>query len=132
MNARKSTAALPDEKAGGNGWAPRLAQEARLAALDVRLARPNDDTVSLEIERAVLLGALNRHQEYSMFFRVRAYQTSNQNALQFILVPRKCRKNLSLRNKGSFLCRRVDLFVERMALMGISTVARSWLRRIKR
>jgi glutathione synthase/RimK-type ligase-like ATP-grasp enzyme len=72
MNARKrtakSTAALPDGKAGGNGWAPRLAQEARLAALDSRLAQPSDDTISLEVERAVLLGALNRHQEAQQAF----------------------------------------------------------------
>lgn len=68
MNARKSTAALPKGRAGEGGWAPRLAQEARLTVLDAQLAVPNDDTIGLEIERAVLLGALNRHQEAQQAF----------------------------------------------------------------
>jgi glutathione synthase/RimK-type ligase-like ATP-grasp enzyme len=68
MNARKSTAALPRNKAGADGWAPRLAQEARLAALDAQLVAPNEATIPIEIERAVLLAALNRHQEAQQAF----------------------------------------------------------------
>jgi glutathione synthase/RimK-type ligase-like ATP-grasp enzyme len=66
MKAGKSTATA----AGKRGWGPRLAQEARLAELDARLARPMDDSIgiNLEIERAVLLGALNRHQEAQQAF----------------------------------------------------------------
>ena len=43
-------------------WAPRLAQEARLRELDAQLALPLDRTAHLpiEIERAALLGALDR------------------------------------------------------------------------
>jgi glutathione synthase/RimK-type ligase-like ATP-grasp enzyme len=43
-------------------WAPRLAQEARLAELDAELALPGESEarLSLEIERAALLGALDR------------------------------------------------------------------------
>jgi glutathione synthase/RimK-type ligase-like ATP-grasp enzyme len=65
MSARKSTAALPEIAAG---WAPRLAQEQRLTELDARLARFKGDTTPLEVERAVLLGALNRHQEAQQAF----------------------------------------------------------------
>jgi hypothetical protein len=43
-------------------WAPRLAQEARLAELEAQLALPGDADARLktEIERAALLGALDR------------------------------------------------------------------------
>src|ERR1700753_2007000 len=43
-------------------WRPRLAQEARLAELDAQLALPGDAPARLqsEIERAALLGALDR------------------------------------------------------------------------
>jgi len=68
MKARKSPAALSDVAAGERGWAPRLAQEARLAKLDARLARPTGGGVDLEIERAVLLAALNRHQDAQQAF----------------------------------------------------------------
>jgi tetratricopeptide (TPR) repeat protein len=68
MNARKSTAALPDPIAAERGWAPRLAQEARLAELDAQLARSAGDAVNLEIERAALLCALNLHQEAQQAF----------------------------------------------------------------
>jgi Flp pilus assembly protein TadD/glutathione synthase/RimK-type ligase-like ATP-grasp enzyme len=46
-------------------WAPRLAQEARLAELDALLVRGSFDraTIDRTIERAVLLGALNRHDD---------------------------------------------------------------------
>jgi glutathione synthase/RimK-type ligase-like ATP-grasp enzyme len=52
------------------GWAPRLAQEARLRELDAQLARTAiaDEAINLEIERAVMLGALNRHQEAQAAF----------------------------------------------------------------
>ncbi|HLZ03043.1 MAG TPA: tetratricopeptide repeat protein [Bradyrhizobium sp.] len=66
MNARKSTAALPELATGA--WAPRLAQEQRLKELDARLAQPAGDTINTEIERAVLLAALNRHQEAQQAF----------------------------------------------------------------
>lgn len=42
-----------------SGWRPRLAQETRLAELDRLLARGQAD-VAIEIERAALLGALDR------------------------------------------------------------------------
>jgi glutathione synthase/RimK-type ligase-like ATP-grasp enzyme len=53
-----------------NGWAPRLAQEARLADLDALLVgRPFDrGNIDLAIERAVLLGALNRHDDAKQAF----------------------------------------------------------------
>jgi glutathione synthase/RimK-type ligase-like ATP-grasp enzyme len=53
------------ETVAENGWAPRLAQEARLAELDTLLVRRPFDrgTIDLSIERAVLLGALNRHDD---------------------------------------------------------------------
>ena len=63
MKARQSPA-------GEKGWAPRLAQEARLREIDAKLARSAaaDEAISLEIERAVLLAALNRHQEAQQAF----------------------------------------------------------------
>jgi glutathione synthase/RimK-type ligase-like ATP-grasp enzyme len=63
MKARQSPATE-------HGWAPRLAQEARLRELDTRLARSSaaDGAINLEIERAVLLAALNRHQEAQAAF----------------------------------------------------------------
>jgi len=68
MKAKKSPAALPDAAAGERGWAPRLAQEARLAELDALPASPAGDGIDLEIERAVLLAALNRHQDAQQAF----------------------------------------------------------------
>jgi glutathione synthase/RimK-type ligase-like ATP-grasp enzyme len=58
------------QKAAGQGWAPRLAQERRLHELDANLARSAapDEAINLEIERAVLLAALNRHQEAQQAF----------------------------------------------------------------
>jgi glutathione synthase/RimK-type ligase-like ATP-grasp enzyme len=51
------------------GWAPRLAQEARLAELDALLSRRSGaDDINLAVERAVLLGALNRHQDAQQAF----------------------------------------------------------------
>jgi hypothetical protein len=72
MKARQSPA-RPDVRTGEQGWAPRLAQEARLRELDARLARlarpaAADEAIDLEIERAVLLGALNRQQDAQQAF----------------------------------------------------------------
>jgi len=67
MKAR-STAGRPQPAEQG-GWAPRLAQEARLAELDALLSRrTGTDDVNLEVERAVLLGALNRYQDAQQAF----------------------------------------------------------------
>jgi glutathione synthase/RimK-type ligase-like ATP-grasp enzyme len=53
----------------GHGWAPRLVQEARLREVEEWLARhPGDDTIDTEIERAALLGALDRPQDAQMAF----------------------------------------------------------------
>jgi glutathione synthase/RimK-type ligase-like ATP-grasp enzyme len=54
----------------GTGWAPRLAQELRLRQLDGLLARPRDDheAIETEIERAALLGALDRRQDAQQAF----------------------------------------------------------------
>jgi len=69
MKARPSPARL-HQKSGEQGWAPRLAQETRLRELDAELAPSSatDEAIHLEIERAVLLGALNRHQEAQQAF----------------------------------------------------------------
>ena len=52
------------------GWAPRLAREERVAELEALLARRPDrgDTVDLEVERAALLGAVNRQAEAQQAF----------------------------------------------------------------
>lgn len=50
-------------------WAPRLAQESRLSELDRLLAlKPSEPDLTLEIERAALLGALDRKQEAQTAF----------------------------------------------------------------
>jgi len=60
----KSMATRPTPRSRDRRWAPRLAQEARLAELDDRLARQAEAAdIGLEVERAALLGALNRHQD---------------------------------------------------------------------
>ena len=65
MNAKRRDARLHR----ASGWAPRLAQEARLRQLDDLLVRrPGDDTIQLEIERAVLLGSLNRREHAQAAF----------------------------------------------------------------
>ena len=68
MTALKQNAA-PHPTASA-GWAPRLAQEARLQQLESLLAprRSDGDAVDTEIERAVLLGALDRRQEAQAAF----------------------------------------------------------------
>jgi Tetratricopeptide repeat len=52
------------------GWAPRLAQESRLRQLEDLLARPRsgDQALETEIERAALLGALDRRQDAQAAF----------------------------------------------------------------
>jgi tetratricopeptide (TPR) repeat protein len=71
---KPEAAALPDIPAP-RGWAPRLAQETRLRQLDDLLAQravqgdaAPADPVAAEIERAVLLGALDRRQEAQQAF----------------------------------------------------------------
>ena len=51
-------------------WRPRVAQEARLAELEAQLALPGDGDIHLqtEIERAALLGALDRRQQAQAAF----------------------------------------------------------------
>lgn len=66
VNGLKQNLAPPPGIPGADrGWAPRLAQEARLRQLDDELARhaAEGTAIDVEIERAVLLGALNRHQD---------------------------------------------------------------------
>jgi len=62
------------------GWAPRLAQESRLRQLDELLARrpATGDAVAIEVERAVLLAALDRRQEAQQAF-VGILQRSPEN-----------------------------------------------------
>ena len=59
--------ALPSRR---GGWAPRLAQESRLRQLEDLLARPRsgDEALETEIERAALLGALDRRQDAQAAF----------------------------------------------------------------
>jgi glutathione synthase/RimK-type ligase-like ATP-grasp enzyme len=69
VTVRKQNATSPRDAAGG-GWAPRLAQEARLRQLDKLLVhrRSDSDAIDAEIERAVLLGALDRRQDAQQAF----------------------------------------------------------------
>jgi tetratricopeptide (TPR) repeat protein len=65
-------------------WAPRLAQEARLRELDTLLASQasNEHAVMLDIERAVLLAALNRHEEAKLaFIAILRWAPTHFNAL---------------------------------------------------
>src|SRR5579863_9527037 len=63
MSAAKKNVSAP------SAWRPRLAQEARLAELDRLLAHSNGEAdISLEIERAALLGALDRKAEAQAAF----------------------------------------------------------------
>jgi tetratricopeptide (TPR) repeat protein len=67
----KQNAALERDIASSNRhWAPRMAQESRLRQLDDQLARQRDDgdAIDIEIERAVLLGALDRRQDAQLAF----------------------------------------------------------------
>jgi glutathione synthase/RimK-type ligase-like ATP-grasp enzyme/Flp pilus assembly protein TadD len=67
---KQNAAPLPDIASSHRDWAPRLAQESRLAELDALLARQpaGGDAAAAEIERAVLLGALDRRQEAQQAF----------------------------------------------------------------
>lgn len=67
--SKKKPALLPDGR-NDKVWAPRLTQEARLRQLDKRLARPvgEGDDIATEVERAALLGALNRRSEAQAAF----------------------------------------------------------------
>lgn len=70
MNPPKQNAARLADIAAKRGWAPRLAQESRLRQLEEMLARPaaGNDSSAAEIERAVLLGALDRRAEAQQAF----------------------------------------------------------------
>jgi glutathione synthase/RimK-type ligase-like ATP-grasp enzyme len=63
MTARQKKTSAPN-------WAPRVAQEARLAELDAQLAASGGTETRLqtEIERAALLGALDRRQDAQAAF----------------------------------------------------------------
>ena len=67
---KQNAAVLPDMADSHHGWAPRLAQESRLRQLEELLAPPRaeGDAVATEIERAVLLGALDRRQDAQQAF----------------------------------------------------------------
>jgi Tetratricopeptide repeat len=68
--ARARTTGKGEQGKREQGWAPRLAQQARLRELDAQLAHPEnpDGAIDLQIERAVLLGALKRHQDAQQAF----------------------------------------------------------------
>jgi hypothetical protein len=67
VTAIKENASLSSGDAGN--WAPRLAQEARLRQLDDSLARGSaEETIAAEIERAALLGALDRGHDAQLAF----------------------------------------------------------------
>ena len=70
MTGLKRKATSSPDTADKRGWAPRLAQEHRLRQLDELLARHpvTGDAVATEVERAVLLGALDRRQEAQQAF----------------------------------------------------------------
>src|SRR5580692_12061013 len=67
---KQNAAVLPDLTDSHRGWAPRLAQESRLRQLEDVLARQpmEADAIGTEIERAVLLGALDRRQDAQRAF----------------------------------------------------------------
>src|SRR5580692_1077299 len=67
---KQNAAVLPDLTDSHRGWAPRLAQESRLRQLEDVLARQpmEADAIGAEIERAVLLGALDRRQDAQQAF----------------------------------------------------------------
>jgi glutathione synthase/RimK-type ligase-like ATP-grasp enzyme len=67
---KQNADSLPGNAGSDRGWMPRLAQESRLAQLEQMLARQGSagDAIDAEIERAVLLGALNRRQDAQQAF----------------------------------------------------------------
>lgn len=64
------TGEVQSTTAPAGGWAPRLAQEARLADLDVVVGQRalDGEVVDLAVERAALLGALGRYDDAKMAF----------------------------------------------------------------
>jgi hypothetical protein len=62
--------AVKENTPPSRGWAPRLAQESRLRELEYLLARPHGagETIETEIERAALLGALDRRLDAQQAF----------------------------------------------------------------
>ena len=70
MNPLLHNAAISPDITDPRGWAPRLAQESRLRQLEEMLARGpvGDGALASEIERAVLLGALDRRAEAQQAF----------------------------------------------------------------
>jgi lipoprotein NlpI len=85
VTALKPNAIVSREAAGSNpGWAPRLAQESRLRQLEDLIARQaiESDAGDTEIERAVLLGALDRRQDaQSAFIDILRKAPTNFSAL---------------------------------------------------
>jgi tetratricopeptide (TPR) repeat protein len=67
---KQNAASLLETAGSDRGWAPRVAQESRLRQLDELLARQPAaaDAIGIQIERAALLGALNRQQEAQQAF----------------------------------------------------------------
>ncbi len=67
---KQNAADSPGGHAAEHGWAPRLAQETRLTQIEDELARrvTGGAAIDTEIERAVLLGALNRPQDAQQAF----------------------------------------------------------------
>jgi glutathione synthase/RimK-type ligase-like ATP-grasp enzyme len=70
VTGSKPKAATSPDTPEERGWAPRLAQEERLRQLDQVLARrpAAGDAIATEVERAALLGALDRRQEAQQAF----------------------------------------------------------------
>jgi len=68
--AKQDTATLSNLADGPDGWAPRLVQQTRLRVLEDTLkGQPvGDDIIAIEIERAILLGALDRRAEAQQTF----------------------------------------------------------------
>jgi len=67
---KQNAASSPGIHGADRGWAPRLSQETRLRQLEDELARHAIEgcAIDAEIERAVLLGALNREQDARQAF----------------------------------------------------------------
>jgi tetratricopeptide (TPR) repeat protein/glutathione synthase/RimK-type ligase-like ATP-grasp enzyme len=67
---KQNAALVRDIASGKRDWAPRLAQESRLRQIENLLADRHieNDSIDIEIERAALLGALNRRQDAQQAF----------------------------------------------------------------
>ncbi len=67
---KQNAAPSPGNDSADRGWAPRVAQEARLRQLEDELARRTieGEAIDTAVERAVLLGALNRQQDAQQAF----------------------------------------------------------------